>query len=82
MNLSKVRMELAIKCNIAGGDVKKYFKVVGVPPNAVIVPPPELECCKCGWLGNYSDLIAPTSDHEPSCPECLGDDFVEVEHEY
>ena len=55
------------------------YRLVGVPPNAVIVDPPEIECCKCGWLGDYRDLIAPTSDHEPSCPECLGDDFVEVE---
>ena len=38
-----------------------------------------IECAKCGWVGEYSDLVAPTSDHEPSCPECLGDDFVEVE---
>ena len=43
---------------------------------------PEIECCKCGWTGNYSDLIAPTSGHEPSCPECLSDDFLEVEHGY
>jgi len=39
----------------------------------------KIECVKCGWVGGYGDLIAPTSDHEPSCPECLGDDFVDVD---
>jgi len=39
----------------------------------------KIECVKCGWIGWYGDLIAPTSDHEPSCPECLGDDFVDVD---
>ena len=39
----------------------------------------KIECVKCGWVGGYGDLIAPTSDHEPSCPECLGDDFTEVD---
>jgi len=53
--------------------------MVGVPPNAVMVDAPEIECQKCGWLGDYDDLIAPTSDREPSCPECLGDDFLEVD---
>lgn len=39
----------------------------------------KIECQKCFWTGGYDDLIAPTSDHEPSCPECLSDDFLEVE---
>jgi len=38
-----------------------------------------IECTKCGWVGKSTDLIAPTSAHEPSCPECLNDDFVDVE---
>ena len=42
----------------------------------------KIECQKCWWVGTYDDLIAPTSDHEPSCPSCLSDDFlVEVEEE-
>ena len=39
----------------------------------------KIECQKCWWVGTYDDLIAPTSDHEPSCPGCLGDDFLEIE---
>jgi len=39
----------------------------------------KIECQKCWWVGTYNDLIAPTSDHEPSCPECLSDDFLEIE---
>lgn len=38
----------------------------------------KIECQKCGWIGTYADLIAPTSDREPSCPDCLGDDFLDV----
>ena len=41
----------------------------------------KIECVKCGWVGGYGDLIAPTSDHEPSCPKCLGDDFVDCQHD-
>lgn len=39
----------------------------------------KIECQSCKWIGTHADLIAPTSDHEPSCPECLKDDFLEVE---
>jgi len=41
----------------------------------------KIECVKCGWVGGYGDLIAPTSAHEPSCPECLSDDFVDCQHD-
>jgi len=40
-----------------------------------------IECVKCGWVGGYGDLIAPTSDHEPSCPECLGNDLTDCQHD-
>ena len=39
----------------------------------------QVQCDRCGWIGPSSELIAPTSAHEPSCPECLNDDFVDVE---
>jgi len=39
-----------------------------------------IECQQCGWVGEYSDLIAPTSDIEPSCPNCLSSDFLDVEN--
>jgi len=38
-----------------------------------------IECQQCHWVGDHSDLIAPTSDIEPSCPNCLSSDFLDVE---
>jgi len=37
----------------------------------------QIKCQKCGWVGGYGDLVAPTSGDEPSCPECLGTEFFE-----
>jgi len=42
----------------------------------------KIECIKCFWTGTYADLIAPTSADEPSCPDCLNDDFIEPEDYY
>jgi len=42
---------------------------------------PEIECQDCLWRGRWDDLIAPTSDHEPSCPGCLGNNLLEIEEE-
>ncbi len=39
----------------------------------------KIECQTCRWIGTYNDLIAPTSDYEPSCPSCLGGDFLDNE---
>jgi len=39
----------------------------------------KIECQSCGWSGNPEDLIAPRSSYEPSCPECLGGDFLDKE---
>jgi len=61
------KLQAAFKLNTIMGEAAKKAKGT------------ELQCTKCGWIGPSSELIAPTSAHEPSCPECLNDDFVDVE---
>ncbi len=52
-------------------------------PNKNVPWEEKIQCQKCFWIGHYSDLIAPQSDYEPSCPGedglCLGGDFLEIE---
>jgi len=38
-----------------------------------------IECQSCGWIGSEGDLEAPCSAIEPSCPECMGGNFLDVE---
>jgi len=37
-----------------------------------------IECQDCLWVGEESELIAPTSSDEPGCPNCGGTDFLDV----
>ena len=42
----------------------------------------ELNVCQtCGWEGSDEELIAISSDMEPSCPDCLNNDFLDWEEE-
>ena len=37
--------------------------------------------CPCGWSGSPEELIAEWSDIEPHCPDCWGDDFIDIDEE-
>jgi len=37
-----------------------------------------IECVCCLWQGSDSELVMPFSGSEASCPECYGDDFIDV----
>jgi len=41
----------------------------------------KIECQTCGWTGNEGDLETPWSAIEPSCPECMGGNFLDIEND-
>ena len=38
-----------------------------------------IECVCCLWQGSDTELVMPFSGSEPSCPRCLGDDFLDLD---